>query len=95
MAAASVATAGWVMANTMTTSQGTSAAYLSADYLGALFQMGQDGSNASGHNAIVALRNHKGDGTAKTFSYTFSTGADTAAVYLAFRFLQLPDPSLW
>jgi hypothetical protein len=87
---ASIATAGWVRP-AFTVSQGTNAAYLSANTLGYAFKKGQDGANTAEHNAIPVFQNFIGDGTYKTMTYTCATTSASFVGFFWFRTRRLPD----
>ncbi len=91
----SIATAGWIKP-APTYSQGSQSLYVSATTFGVLFlPAAQLGANQNGYNSDTYLKNHIGDGTAKTITYTCSAGSDSFVGVLAFRWRQFPDPTFW
>ena len=91
IAAFSIATAGrFCVANMYTCTDGTSMNYISSLYIGVLFFGGLAGADAAEQAGIFALKNHVGDGVAKTICYTCSAGSDTFAGRLVFKMHQLP-----
>ena len=91
IAAFSIATAGYYCVRDMyTATDGSNQNYLSANFIGDLFFGGLDGANASGQSGIMALKNYRGDGVAKTICYTSSAGSDTFVGRLIFRVWYLP-----
>lgn len=87
----SIATQGrYPVWNMVTVADGTNATYYSANYVGDLFWTGSEGSNVSGDNGLIHPLAHVGDGTAKSISYTCSSGSDTFAGWLLFRLHQIP-----
>jgi len=85
IAAYSIATVGtFRVADMYTATDGSSQNYISARYIGALFSGGLNGADAAGQAGILALKSHRGDGTAKTISYTCSAGSDAFVGRLVF-----------
>ncbi len=81
----SIATAGtYRVADMYTVTDGSSQNYLSARYIGDLFFAGLNGADAAGQAGVLALKSHRGDGTAATISYTCSAGSDTFVGRLVF-----------
>lgn len=81
----SIATAGtYRVADMYTCTDGSSQNYISANYIGAFFFGGLAGGNAADTSGIMALKSHRGDGTAKTISYTCSAGSDSFVGRLVF-----------
>ena len=87
----SIATAGtYCVSNMVVITDASHANYYSANYIGDLFWTGYEGANTSGSNGLVHLKSHRGDGTAKSISYTCSSGSDTFAGRLVFKANYLP-----
>lgn len=87
----SIATAGvFCVQNLVTVSDASTANYYSANYIGDLFWTGAEGSNATGGNGILHMKGHRGDGVAKSISYTCSSGSDTFEGALVFRMHFVP-----
>lgn len=90
IAAASIATAGWVRP-VLTATDASAQNYISANTLGALFFKGIDGANAAGQAGLSIIMPHLSDGVATSISYTCSTGSDTFVGFLFIRWMQLPN----
>lgn len=87
----SIATAGtFCVVNLVTITDATNAVYYSANYIGDLFWDGAEGANTAGDNGLLHLTPHRGDGVAKSISYTCSAGSDTFAGRLVFRLHSIP-----
>lgn len=81
IAALSVGTAGTFPANNVVTVGGTET-YFSSTTLGALVNDFLAGSNTGGDVGTANPKAYRIDGTAKTISYTLTTGTDTATGYI-------------
>lgn len=93
----SIATAGWVRPR-LTFTTGSSQYYVSAYTYGELFSCaatggykGLAGADGAGTAGQPWLESHIGDGTAKSISYTCSSGSDSFIGFLAFRWRVWPD----
>jgi hypothetical protein len=91
IAAYSLGTAGfYCVRNMYSVTDGSVQNFLGSRYIGALFFGGINGSDTSGGDGIMALKNYRGDGVAKTICYTCSAGSDTFVGRLIFRVWYLP-----
>jgi hypothetical protein len=89
----SIATAGWVRPTIAITQGASNAPYVSTCTYGAYFLGGFKGSSGTGvtNFGSEVMKNHIGDGTQKTMSYTCSSGSDTFVGFLYFQTRRLPD----
>lgn len=93
LAALSIATAGYVFPSLAVTQGASNAPYVTTDTYGAYFNNGFAGSAGTGvtNVGVPVLRNHFGDGSQKSISYTCSSGSDTFVGFLLFRWRQWPN----
>ena len=91
VAAYSIATAGYFcVRNMITCSDGSQQNFVSANYIGALFHKGLDGSDAAGAAGVVNIEPYIGDGTCESICYTCSAGSNTFVGRLVFKVHFLP-----
>lgn len=89
IAAASVANSGFVELLPQITG-GTNIDYTPVGYVGLLLATKITGSDAVATNGGFTSKVYRTDGTAKSLTYTGSSGSDTAAGYVYLSFLRLP-----
>ncbi len=89
IAVAPVGTAGFVELIGQTTG-GTTIDFTGVGYVGALLASKITGSDAVATNGGFSSKMYRTDGTAKSISYTGSTGSDTAAGYVYLSWRRLP-----
>lgn len=86
---ASVGTSGFVELLPQITN-GTNIDYVGTKYIGALLATSIAGADAVATCGGFTFKNYRTDGTAKSITYTGSTGSDTAAGYVYISFARLP-----
>lgn len=86
MAAVSVATAGFIAADFAVTA-GSTETYFSANTLGVMLSDYIVGTDLDQDYGLGHKKPHVGDGTAKSITYTLTTGSDTASGYLVIPYV--------